>query len=105
MRQEPLLSVLPAITPMTDSKIPQTADGQIIYPGMPGFICEPYSIEEFRKATIYCVLRHGNHYCCVLDEDRYFDGEYWNDGNTEALNRVFADRDQCLIAVRKLVED
>ena len=37
---------------MTDSKIPQTADGQIIYPGMSVFICQPYSEEKFRIATV-----------------------------------------------------
>jgi hypothetical protein len=89
---------------MTDSRIPQTADGQIIYPGMPVFICEPYSIEKFSKATVYCVIGENNQYYCILEENRYFDGEHWNDGNTEHVSRVFADCQECLKLYRTLEE-
>jgi hypothetical protein len=89
---------------MTDSKIPQTADGQIIYPGMSVFICKPYSEEKFRIATVYCVIGEDNQYYCVLKEDRYFDGEHWNDGNTEHTCRVFADCQECLKYYRTLEE-
>jgi hypothetical protein len=86
----------------TDAKIPQTGDGQIIYPGMPVFICEPYSIEKLSKATVYCVIGENNQYYCILEENRCFDGEYWDDGNTEHVSRVFADCQQCLVAVSKI---
>jgi hypothetical protein len=93
------------ISEMTDPKIPRTADGRIIYPGMLVFICEAYSIEKFSKATVYCVLGGDNQYYCVLQENRYFDddgnGEYW----TEHVSRVFADCQQCLIAVHKIEND
>jgi hypothetical protein len=89
---------------MTDSKIPQTADGQIIYPGMSVFICQPYSKEKFSKATVYCVIGSDNQYYCILEENRYFDGEYWDDGNTEHTCRVFADCQECLKSHRTLEE-
>jgi hypothetical protein len=93
------------ISAMTDPKIPRTADGQIIYPGMSVFICKAYSIEKFSKATVYCVFGGDNQYYCVLQENRYFDGEYWDDGNTEHVSCVFADCQQCLIAAHKIEND
>jgi hypothetical protein len=89
---------------MIDFKIPQTADGQIIYPGMPVFICEPYSIEKFSKATVYCVIEESNHYYCVLKENRFIVNEHWDDGNTEHVSRVFADCQECLKLTRTLEE-
>jgi hypothetical protein len=86
-----------------DPKIPQTADGHIIYPGMVVFICDPYSIEKAHKDTVYCVLAHSeNNYFCVLEGERYFDGEYWNDGNLEHTSRVFSNYQRCLIAAHEL---
>ncbi len=81
-------------------KVPKTADGFPIYPGMPVFICSPYSTKKSYKATIYNVgygeASVNNDYFCVLVENRYFDGEYWNDGNTEHVSKIFADETECL---------
>ena len=89
---------------MIDSKIPQTADGQIIYPGMPVFICEPYSIEQFSKATVYSVIGDDNQYYCILEGNRFLIDGYWDDGNTEHVSRVFADCQECLKFYRTLEE-
>lgn len=81
---------------MNDPKIPRTADGEIIYPGMPVFIVEAFSIERVSKGTVYCVLKCGeNEYDCVIEEERFYDGYSWNDGNTEHTSRVFSDYDKC----------
>lgn len=89
-------------------KIPKTADGQIIYPGMSVYVMTPFSVEKVQKATVYCVLedrytRKPNGGYCVLEENREYNGEWWEDGNTEHTSRVFADENACHMA-RRLLE-
>lgn len=85
-------------------KVPRTADGHIIYPGMPVFIEYAYTVEKVKPATIYCVegddgvASEQNRYFCVLSENRWFDEsrDRWDNGNTEHVNRVYASEAECL---------
>lgn len=90
--------------PEPGDKTPRTADGHPVYPGMKVYVMSPFSIEKLHEATIYCVLSGETKnvpYWCVLEENRYFDGEHWDDGNTESINWVFADEQACRDAVAK----
>lgn len=86
-------------------RIPMTADGKIIYPGMTVYVVESFSAEKISVATIYSVIGRNCYYSCILEENRYFDGEYWNDGNLEHTSRVYADKEKCLAAVNKIEEE
>jgi hypothetical protein len=82
-------------------KIPRTADGQIIYPMMPVYICQPYSTQKSCKVTVYYVFSDEAYsekrkHWCVLLEKRYYNGEYWEDGNTEHVSQLYADESECL---------
>lgn len=92
--------------------IPQTADCEIIYPGMSVYVIEPHTIEKVRKATIYCVIRDSDSsknypdYYCVLEEERYCNGEgYWEDGNTEHVSRVYVNYDDAMERVKSIESD
>jgi len=87
------------------NRIPMTGDGKIIYPGMSVYVVEPFSVEKFSEATIYCVIKECDVYACVLEENRFFDGECWNDGNTECVYRVYADKEKCLAASNKIEKE
>ena len=80
--------------------IPTTADGRVIYPGMIVYIPEPFSVEQLTTAKVYCVLESvKGTYACVLEENRYFDGENWQDGNTEYTSAIYAARENCIAYV------
>lgn len=87
---------------ISKDRLPRTADNHIIYPGMPIFICSPYSIEKAIPKTIHHVegdngqSSESNQYWCVFNEDRYFNYEYWEDGNMEHVSIIFADKEECL---------
>jgi hypothetical protein len=80
--------------------VPCTADGHVIYPGMVVFVCSPYSTVKSHKVTIYSVgdgeSSEGNNYSCVISENRYYNGEYWEEGNTESVCVMYADETECL---------
>ena len=83
-------------------RLPLTADGNIIYPGMPVFVCSPYSIEKAISKTVHHVESEdgkystSNNYWCVMNEDRVYNDEYWDDGNTVHVSRVFVNKESCL---------
>lgn len=78
---------------MKIDKIPKTADGKIIFPGMKVFICSPYSNKKTYPATIHHV-EIGNE--CFLIENQYFNGEWWEDGNTENASNLYESESECL---------
>ncbi len=87
--------------------IPQTADEEIIYPGMSVYVIEPHSVEKLRKATVYCVIGNGQNlypdYYCILEEERFCNGEgYWEEGNTEHVSRVYADYDKAMERAKRI---
>lgn len=75
-----------------DDKIPRTADGHIIYPMMPVFLCSPYSVPQVIPQTVHHVLEGGH---CVLVENMFSAGDYHEDGNTEHSSWLYASRDEC----------
>lgn len=85
------------------NRIPKTADGKIIYPGMKVYVIEPFSEEKVTTATIYCVLTDGY---CVLEENRYQTGEgYWEDGDYEYTSRVYADYESAMSRVKEIEQE
>ena len=78
---------------MISKKIPRTADRYIIYPGMPVFICYPYSIPKAIPKTIHHV-EEGNY--CIFNENRYLDNDHWEDGNTEHTSIIFFNKKKCI---------
>lgn len=93
-----------------DDKIPKTKDGHIIYPNMPVYICRPYTTVQIEKATVYCVLADDwvgstTGYYCVLVERRYYNGEYWEDGNTESTSVLFFNEAECLKEAKEIEKD
>lgn len=86
--------------------IPKTADGEAIHPGMEVWLCSPYSTVKAFKVTVYSI--HGddgkpsscNNYDCAIKENRYFDGENWQDGNFEHVSRLYHNKNKCLEAAK-----
>lgn len=92
-----------------NDRIPRTADGHIIYPYMPVFLCSPYSIEKSIPLTVYSVegndgFSEKNDYTCVICENRHYDcnRDYWATGNYEHVSQLYANEDECLRAANEI---
>ena len=83
-----------------NSKIPKTGDGYIIYPGMPVYICKPFSINMYSEDTIYCVEKDvdSGEFFVVLEGSRFFNEGcgLWDEGNTSHVSSVFFEKEKCL---------
>lgn len=94
------------------NKLPLTVDGEIIYPGMMLYFREPYSIEKFYTGTVYAVLVETwapnqnplDYYYIILNENRHYNGEWWEDGNTEHISIAYADKEICLAESNRIYD-
>jgi hypothetical protein len=94
-------------------KIPLTVDGEIIYPNMTLYFRSPYSIEKFHTGTVYSVVFEkwgtsevqSDYYYIIINENRHYNGEWWEDGNTEHISIAYANKEICLSESNKIYND
>lgn len=80
--------------------LPTTADGHPLYPGMPVYICVPFSTNKYYTDIIHSFEKDdesGEHF--IILKGRRFFNEYcrlWEEGNTEHTSRIFFEKEKCL---------
>lgn len=81
------------------SHLPTTADGYPLYPGMPIYVCVPFSTNKYYTDIIHSFEKDKSGECFVILEGSRFFNEYcrlWEEGNTEHTSRIFFEKEKCL---------
>ena len=82
------------------SKLPTTADGHLLYPGMPVYICVPFSINKYYKETVHSFEIDDESGGCFVSMKgrRWFNEDcgHWDEGNIEHVSKVFFEKEKCL---------
>jgi hypothetical protein len=90
-------------------KLPKTADGELIYPGMLLFLVKPFSIEKYSEFQVYGIIldedfpTSGNQFFIIENRYRQVCDDCGNPSRMEEWpNRLWADKEKCLQKVKEI---